>query len=75
MSQIFDRLKAAPVDLSKLNNIVNNDVVKKLCLMNQSLMLMPLMLLKTQYNNDKTVLENIIDDAIKEIPDSCGLVK
>ena len=36
---------------------------------------MPLMLLKTQYNNDKTVLENIIDDAIKEIPDSCRLVK
>ena len=34
--------------------------------------------IKTQYNTDntdKTVLENIIDDAIKEIPDSCGLVK
>ena len=31
--------------------------------------------IKTQYNTDKTVLENIVDDAIKEIPDSCGLVK
>ena len=33
MSLIFDRLKAVPVDLSKINNIVNNDVIKKLCMM------------------------------------------
>ena len=32
-------------------------------------------ILKTQYNTDKSVLENIIDDAIKKIPDTCGIVK
>ena len=27
-----EKLKTTPVDLSKLSNIVNNDVVKKLCM-------------------------------------------
>ena len=30
-----EKLKTTPVDLSKLSNIVNNDVVKKLCMINQ----------------------------------------
>ena len=29
-----DRLKTVPVDLSKLSNVVNNDAVKKLCMIN-----------------------------------------
>ena len=29
-----DKLKTVPVDLSKLSNVVNNDVVKKLCMIN-----------------------------------------
>ena len=29
-----NRLKTVPVDLSKLSNAVNNDVVKKLCMIN-----------------------------------------
>ena len=29
-----DKLKAVPVDLSKLSNVVNNGVVKKLCMIN-----------------------------------------
>ena len=31
----IEKLKTTPVDLSKLSNIVNNDVVKKLCMINQ----------------------------------------
>ena len=30
-----EKLKTTPVDLSKLSNIVNNDVVKKLCMIHQ----------------------------------------
>ena len=30
-----DKLKAVPVDLSKPSNVINNDVVKKLCMINQ----------------------------------------
>ena len=29
-----EKLKTTPVDLSKLSNIVNNDVAKKLCMIN-----------------------------------------
>ena len=29
-----DKLAPVPVDLSKLSNVVNNDVVKKLCMIN-----------------------------------------
>ena len=28
------KLKAVPIDLSKLSNVVNNDVAKKLCMIN-----------------------------------------
>ena len=29
-----NKLKTVPIDLSKLSNVVNNDVVKKLCMIN-----------------------------------------
>lgn len=41
----IDQVKTVPVDLSKLRNVVDNDIVKKLCIINWSLRLMPLALL------------------------------
>ena len=31
---LVDKLKTVPIDLNKLNNVVNNNVVKKLCMIN-----------------------------------------
>ena len=31
----INKLKTVPVDLRKLSNVVDNEVVKKLCMMNQ----------------------------------------
>ena len=30
----LDQVKTVPVDLSKLRNVVDNDIVKKLCIIN-----------------------------------------
>ena len=30
----IDQVKTVPVDLSKLRNVVDNDIVKKLCIIN-----------------------------------------
>ena len=73
-----DKLKTVPVDLSKLNNVVDNDVVKKNCVCK----LVPQVnaictnrfVLKTHYNTDKSGLEKKIDDASKKILDASGLV-
>ena len=67
----IDKLVPVPVDLSKLSDIVNNDVKKdvydklvtKVNNINTSGFL-----LKTQYDTDKLELEN-------KIPDTSGLVK
>ena len=68
----IDKLVAVPVDLSKLSDLVKNDVVKKAVYdklvakvdnINTSDFV-----LKTKYNTDKTELEN-------KIPDTSGLVK
>ena len=67
-----DKLVPIPVDLSKLSDVVKNDVVKK-TVYNK---LVPKVnnidtsdfVLKTKYNTDKTGLEN-------KIPDTSGLVK
>ena len=73
-----DKLKTVPVDLSKLSNVVDNDVVKKNCVCK----LVPQVnaictnrfVLKTHYNTDKSGLEKKIDDASKKILDASGLV-
>ena len=61
-----------PVDLSKLSDVVKNDVVKK-TLSNKLVAKVDNIdtsdfVLKTKYNTDKTELEN-------KIPDISGLVK
>ena len=68
----IDKLVPVPVDLSKLSDVVKNDVVKKTVYHK----LVPKVnsidtsafVLKTKYNTDKTELEN-------KIPDTSGLVK
>ena len=72
-------LNTAPVDLSKLNNVVNNDVVRKTVYDK----LVPKInnidtsgfVLKTKYDIDKSDLEKKISDADKTTPDSSGHVK
>ena len=72
-----DKLVPIPADLSKLSDVVKNDVVKKAVYdkLVAKVNAIPLnnidtsdFVLKTKYNTDKTELEN-------KIPDTSGLVK
>ena len=68
----IDKLVPVPVDLSKLSDVVKNDVVKK-TVYNKLVAKVDNIdtsdfVLKTKYNTDKAELEN-------KIPDSNGLVK
>ena len=68
----INKLKPIPEDLSKLSNIVQNDVVKK-TVCNKLVAKVDNIdasdfVLKTKYNTDNTELEN-------KIPDTSGLVK
>ena len=61
-----------PVDLSKLSNVIKNDVVKKTVydklVVKVNSIDISRFVLKTKYDTDKTELEN-------KISDTCGLVK
>ena len=62
----IDKLIPVPVDLSKLSDVVKNDIVKK-TLYNRLVAKVDNIdssdfLLKTKYNNDKTELENKVPD-------------
>ena len=68
----IEKLVTIPVDLSKLSDVVKNDVVKK-AVYNKLVAKIDTIdisdfVLKTKYNTDKTELEN-------KIPDTSGLVK
>ena len=68
----IDKLVPVPVDLSKLSNLVKNDVVKKV-VYNKLVAKVDNIntsgfALKTKYDTDKSALEN-------KIPDTSGLVK
>ena len=68
----IDKLKPVPTDLSKLSNVVKNDVVKK-DVYNKLVTKVNAVdssgfVLKTKYNTDKSELEN-------KIPDTSNLVK
>ena len=70
----FDKLKTVPVDLSKLSNVVNNDVVKntihdKLVPKVNDIDISGFVL-KTKYDTDKSDLENKVNDADKKISDT-----
>ena len=68
----IDKLLPIPNDLSKLSNVVKNDVVKKTAYNKLVSKINNIdtsdFVLKTKYNSDKTELEN-------KIPDTNGLVK
>ena len=68
----IDKLVPIPDDLSKLSNVVRNDVVKKTAYNKLVAKVDNIdtsnFVLKTKYNTDKTELEN-------KIPDTSGLVK
>ena len=68
----IDKLVPVPVDLSKLSDVVKNDVVKKTVydklVAKVNSIDTSAFVLKTKYDTDKTELE-------KKIPDTSGLVK
>ena len=68
----IDKLVPVPTDLSKLSNVVKNDVVKKdvydKLVAKVNNIVTNDFVLKTKYNTDKRELEN-------KIPDTIGLVK
>ena len=76
---VVDKLKTVPVDLSKISNVVNNEVVKKtvydklVAKVNNTDTIG--LVLKTKYDTDKSILEKKISDAYKKFPDTSRLVK
>ena len=74
-----DKLETVPVDLSKLSNVVNNEVVRKT--VHDKLVAKVNnndtsgFVLKTKYDTDKSDLEKKISYAHKKICDTSGLVK
>ena len=75
----IDKLLPAPVDLSKLSDIVKNDVVKKTeydkLVTKVNNIDTTGFVLKTTYDRDKSELGNKICDADKKIPDTSDLTK
>ena len=74
-----EKLKTVPIDLSKLSNVINNDVVKKtvsdILVTKVSNIDTSGFLLKTKYDTDKSDLEKKMHDANKNIHDTSGLVE
>ena len=74
-----EKLKTVPVDLSKLSNVVKNEVVKKTVynklVANVNNIDTSGFVSKTKYDTDKSDLEKKISDADKKIPNTSGLVK
>ena len=73
-----DKLKTVPVDLSKLSNVVNNNMLKKTeydkLVAKVNAIDTSGFFLKTQDDTDKSNLEKKLNDADKKISD-IGLVK
>ena len=74
-----DKLKTVPVDLSKLSNAVNNDVVEKTVYDKLVIKVNNIdtsrFALKTKHDTDKSGLEKKISDPDKKIPNTSRLVK
>ena len=75
----IDKLKPVPVDLSKLNDKIKNDVVKKTVYNKLVAKVNNIdtsrFVLKTKYKTDKSDLEKNISHSEKKIPDTSGLVE
>ena len=73
------KLKAVPIDLSKLSNVVYNDVVKKAAYDKLVTKVNNIdisgFVLKTKYDTHKSKLEKKISDGEKKIPDTSEIVK
>ena len=73
------KLNTVPVDLSKLSNVVSDDVVKKTAydklVAKVNNVDITRFVSKTKYDRDKSDLEKKINDADQKIPDTIGLVK
>ena len=67
----IDKLKTCPADLSEISNVVDNNVLKKLCMKNKSLRLMHLMLVDLFW---KLNLMRV-DNADKKICDTSGVAE
>ena len=74
-----DKLTPVSVDLSKLSNVVKDDVVKKTefhkLVAKVNNIDIKGFVLKTTYDTDKSDLERKISDAHKKIPDTSDLAK
>ena len=72
------KLEAVPTDLSKLSNVVKNEVVKKTVYVKLVTKVNNIgasgFVLQTKYDTDKSNLENKISNADKKTPDTSGLV-
>ena len=72
----IDRLMPVPVDLSKLSDVVKNDIVKKIVDVKLVAKVNNIdtsgFVLKTKYDTDKSELENKIKN---KIPDVSNLVR
>ena len=75
----IDKLVPVAVDLSKLNDVVKNDVVKKAVYAKLVAKVNGIdtirLVLKTKYDIDKSDLKKKISDVDKKIPDTSRLVK
>ena len=75
----IDKLVAVPVDLSKLRDVVKNDIVKKTVydkLVAKAINIDTTgFVLQNTYDTDRLGLEKKISDASKKIPDTIDLVK
>ena len=79
-----DNLKIIPVDLIKISNAVNNNVLKKTVYdklvinvdaIDTKIPRTSGLVTKTRYDSDKQSLEKNIEDAGKKIPYTSGLIK
>ena len=75
----IDKLVSVPVDLSKLSDVIKNDVLKKTVYDKLVTTVNNIdtsgFVLKTKYDTDKSDLEKKISYAVKKIPDTSELVK
>ena len=75
----IDKLVPIPVDLSKLRDVVKNDVVKNTVYNKLVTKVNNIdttgFVLKTKYDTDKSELGKKISDTEKKIPDTGGLIK
>ena len=74
------KLKTVLIDLSKLSNVANNEVVKKFVYNKlvekvNNIDTSEFFVLETKYQRDKSDLEKKISATDKKIPDTSGLIK